>query len=500
MGEVPVLTPTSPPQPASAPSARRESVAPAEPPLVVDLDGTLLRTDATLESVFVLAKRDPCRLLALPLALLRGRAAFKRALVERAQPDVDTLPLNDPLVDFLRHEKQRGRTLVLATGADQLLAHRIAARLGLFDAVYASDGRANLTGDIKRGRLVAAFGGHGFDYVGNSRRDLPVWAAARRALVAGGGVRHLEAVRRVAAVERVFDDGAARAGAALRTWLAQLRWRHWIKNVLVLAPLVLAHRLGEPAAIGRALLATIGFCAVASSIYLLNDLVDLPSDRRHPRKRDRPLASGRLPVMHAVAAVPLLWGAALLAALPLPAGCAALLALYVGVMLAYSLRLKDWRWVDAAVLAGGYTLRVLAGTWAIGQPVDPWLATWCLPTFFGLALLKRRAELAASASHSATGHARAYGAADGRPLELVGRIAAAVGLAALAIMPIARATPAPATAGLWLACGLFAAWTERLWRCATAGQIDDDPVAFALRDRAGRWLVGAACVLLAILA
>jgi len=498
MGEVPVLRPDAAAQPAAR--AAGPGIRPPLPPLVVDLDGTLLRTDATVESVFVLAKRTPAALLFLPAALLRGRAAFKRALAERAQPDIDTLPLNEPLLEFLRQEKRRERTLVLATGADERVAHRIAARLGLFDQVFASDGRVNMTGHVKRGRLVAAFGWRGFDYAGNSARDLPVWSAARRALVAGGALHHLDAVRRVATLDRVFEDAPVAAGTRFATWLEQLRWRHWIKNALVLAPLVLAHRLADAGAVAHALLATAAFCAVASSIYVINDLIDLPADRRHPRKRERPLASGRLPILQAVAAIPLLWGAAALAALPLPGGCGALMLLYVAAMLAYSLRLKDLRYVDAAVLAGGYTLRVLAGTWAIGVAVDPWLAAWCLPTFFGLALLKRRAELGAAAAHAGMAHGRAYRLSDAQPLGVIGRFATGFGAAVLVMLPLARGDGLAATAGLWLAGLLSALWADRLWQCAAEGLIEDDPVAFALRDPASRGLGLSAAALLAVLA
>jgi 4-hydroxybenzoate polyprenyltransferase len=493
MGEVPVLSRATPP------AARREVQAPS-PPLVVDLDGTLLRTDVTAESLFVLAKRQPLALLALPAALLKGRAAFKRALAERAQPDLDTLPFNQPVLDFLEEQRRQGRGLVLATGTDQLVAHRIAARLGIFDAVFASDGRANMTGDIKRGRLVAAVGGHGFDSIGNSRRDLPAGGAARHALVAGPAARHLAAVGRVASIERIFEEPSSTPATRLALWLEQLRWRHWIKNALVLVPLVLAHRLGDAVAVAAALSATLGFCAVASSVYLINDLIDLPSDRRHPRKRRRPLASGRLPVLQAVAAVPALWGVALLAALPLPAGCGALLTLYVVAMLAYSMRLKDLRYVDAAVLGGGYTLRMLAGTWAIGQAVDPWLAAWCLPTFFGLALLKRRAELAAALTQPGAAHGRAYRPDDARALATVGRLSTSLGAAALALLPLAHHDSLATIAGLWLAALLSALWADRLWRCAARGLIDDDPVAFALRDRTSLALGIAAALLVGVLA
>ncbi|HEY9028215.1 MAG TPA: UbiA family prenyltransferase [Burkholderiaceae bacterium] len=498
MGEIPLLT--SPAVTAPARAAAEGDAPSMLPVLAVDLDGTLLRTDVTAESIFVLAKRDPLALLALPVALLHGRAALKRQLAERAQPDVDTLPLNEPLVDFLSEQKRRGRTLVLATGADHLIAKRIAARLGLFDSVIASDGHANMTGAVKRARLVAAFGARGFDYVGNSHRDRTVWAAARQAILAGSAAHHPDPVRAVASVGWILEEPGLAPLRRISTWLEQLRWRHWIKNGLVVLPLMLSHRLGEISSVAAALLATAGFCAVASSIYVMNDLIDLTSDRRHPRKRLRPLASGRLPVLQAVSAIPVLWFIALLAATPLPQGCGWVMALYVAGMLAYSVRLKDLRYLDAAVLAGGYTLRMLAGTWAIGMAVDPWLAAWCLPTFFGLALLKRCAELAASAAHPGSAHGRSYRLADVRPLTMVGRLSTAAGAAALALLPLAHGDSLAATAGLWLAALLSALWADRLWESAARGDIQDDPVAFALRDPASRGLGLAAALLLVVLA
>jgi 4-hydroxybenzoate polyprenyltransferase len=463
-----------------------------EPPLVVDMDGTLLRTDSLAESLFVLARRHPILFLSLPFQLVHGRAAFARAVAINAQPDIDTLPFNEPLLEFLRAEKRRGRQLVLATGADEHLARRVADHVGLFDRVFASDGIHNLNGAAKRESLVAAFGAGGFDYAGNSARDLLVWPAARRAIVVGEGVHRLAAVRRIASVDHVFADDPQLVARRRTTWLQELRWHHWVKNGLVLMPWLFAHGLREPAALGNALLATIAFCAVASSIYLLNDLLDLPSDRRHPHKRQRPIASGRLPILEAIAVVPLLWAVALVACVALPAGCGVILAVYVAAMIAYSLRLKDYRYVDAAVLGGGYTLRLLLGGAAIAQGFDPWLPAWSLPTFLGLALLKRRAELASALAHAGRAgvpvHARAYGAADIPLLETVGHVSALVGMVVLATLPLVLRGSLPAIAGLWAVCSALTAWTLRMWRCAADGRIAGDPVTFALHDRGSRWL------------
>lgn len=479
-----------------APPHCSPAAAPAradDPPLVVDLDGTLLRTDSLVESLFVLAKRRPASLLALPCALRRGRAAFKRWVAVRARPELETLPFDEPMMDLLRAEKRRGRRLVLATGADQLLAQAIADRLDLFDEVLASDGRRNLAGQVKAERLVAAYGARGFDYAGNARRDRPVWARARRAILVGDAARSIGNVEGARAVDRPFladaPDRAQRAGL----WLRELRCHHWIKNVLVLLPLVLAHRVLEPAALAASLAAAFAFCLAASSIYVLNDLFDLPADRRHPRKRARPIASGRVPMSQALAAVPLLWIGAGAVAAALHPGATSLLGAYVAGMLAYSLRLRDMRWIDAAVLGGGYTLRVMLGALVIGQGVDPWLAAWCAPTFFGFALLKRRAELACATARDPQAHVRGYRPTDGRALESVGRAAGWVGIAVLASMSVVFANPLAVSAGRWAGCALIAAWTHRMWRLAVRGRIDDDPVVFTLHDRASH-LFGAALV------
>jgi len=228
------------------------------------------------------------------------------------------------------------------------------------------------------------------------------------------------------------------------------------------------------------------FGFVASSVYVLNDLIDLPQDRRHPRKRLRPIASGRLPLLQAIAAVPVLWSLAAWATRGLHAGAGSILVAYVVAMIAYSLRLKDWRYVDALVLGGGYTLRLVLGAVVLGGGFDPWLAAWGLPTFFGLAMLKRRAELAcamAAAAPGADARVRSYHGRDARPLEIAGLAASWLGVAMIALMPAAPADGPLSAIGRWTICALVAAWTHRLWRLGASGWIDDDPVLFTLRDR-----------------
>ncbi len=497
MGEALVLTPVAPGDaPAGAATLRGVGgvAARAEPPLVVDMDGTLIRTDTLIESLFVLARH---RLGALPgvlARLARGRAAFKAALAARAMPDIDTLPLREDLMAFLRAQAARGRRLVLATGADERVARGMAERLGIFELVMASDARVNLVGEAKRARLVQEFGERGYDYVGGGWRDVAVWRSARHAIVAGGGRRLRECALREAPGGEAFAGDGGRAQA----WLRQLRWHHWIKNLLVFVPLAIARGQGRADALALAALAFAAFCAAASSVYLLNDLADLPADRRHPVKRLRPIACGLVPVGQALAAVPLLWLVTALLALPAGGACSATLGVYVASMIVYSMRLKGVKYVDALVLGGGYTLRLVAGAAAIGQGVPLWLCGWSLPTFFGLALLKRRADLAQPHA-SAPAQGRTFVQADVPLLGRVGRVACWTGAAALAAAPWLAAGSMPAAWAVWCACALLMAWISRMWNCAERGRITGDPVSFALRDPRSR-AFGLATVLLLLLA
>lgn len=469
------------------------AVPPVDPlPLAVDLDGSLLRTDTLVESLFEVARQQPLQLLRLPAWLAGGRANLKRQLALRAALDVSALPRDDELLDHLRRLRRQGRRLVLATGADATIAQAVADPCGLFDAVLASDGRTNLSGPAKRDRLVAAFGARGFDYVGNSWRDLPVWAAAHRGLLVRPSRRLAAAAARVTQVERVFDGD--RSGA--RVWLGAMRPQHWLKNLLLLVPLLASHQLHHPAKLLAALIGLACFSLVASGVYLLNDLFDLPSDRRHPHKRGRALASGRLPVLHALWLVPALWGAAALLALTLAPAFLGVLALYAALMLAYSVRLRNYAIADALTLGAGYSLRIVAGSMAVAVPVSAWLLVCSTALFFGLALLKRYAELVTLRPRLGLGgRVRGYGVGDAPLIAGLGTAADCIAVALLALTP-AGETPGAARWTVWLLSALLLFWTGHMWLKAHQGRIQDDPVAFALRDPLSRAFGIAAAVVL----
>jgi 4-hydroxybenzoate polyprenyltransferase/phosphoglycolate phosphatase-like HAD superfamily hydrolase len=467
---------------------RRPDVAERPVPLVVELEGTLVGSDLLIESLFALAKRRPLLLLKVPFWLASGKARFKRCLAEEAAPDVRTLPYRQDLLAYLEKEKRRGVPMVLVTSADERVAEQVARHLGLFEAVLASDGTTDLSGERKADRLVAEFGAQGFDYAGSSRRDRPVWHAARSVILVGHRSRVSAEVARATRVAHVFEG----ASSGLYYYFRALRPYQWLKNSLVFVPLLAAHRLREVDLLADALLALVAFSLCASSAYILNDLMDLPSDRHHPRKRNRPLASGRVRPAHAVGMIPLLLASGIACALYLPRSFLGVLAVYYCLTLAYSFRLRDLVILDVLALAGLYTLRVMAGSAAVGIAPSAWLLAFCVFLFFSLAMVKRYAELVAMRAVEGThAHARGYLLEDS---ELLAALGGASGFLAVLVLALyITSDTAHLLYGrqqlIWLVCVLLLYWISYMWLMAHRARMHDDPLVFALRDRVSQTVI-----------
>lgn len=320
-------------------------------PLAVDLDGTLIRTDSLIESLIPLLKTNPLLIVALLFWLARGKAYLKQQIAKHATLDISSLPYNLDILNFLRDQHNSNRTLILATGADQHTAQQIADYLHVFDSVIASNGKNNLTGVGKKERLVTEFGVKGFDYLGNDLKDIFMWQAARRALVVGSKSFIDRIHASLTNVELVFEEDTA----AWSDWVQSLRLYQWLKNLLIFVPLLADHRLNEASLLLLNCVAFLSFGLCASSVYLLNDLLDLPEDRRHPRKRFRPFASGMVPLHAGFIAALLLLGTSIVIALPLPPAFLLFLGTYYLITLAYSFRLKNIVILDVIVLAGLFT-------------------------------------------------------------------------------------------------------------------------------------------------
>lgn len=462
--------------------------------LVIDLDGTLVRTDMLFETFWsALGRSWTAPVMALRSLLLSGRAALKKDLTEAGPVEVASLPYNDEVLDYIRAWRAGGGRTALVTASHQDLADQVAEHLGIFDEVHGSDLGANLKGERKASFLESRFGPGRFDYIGDAPADLPVWEKAHKA-VAVGAPRSVRA--RLEGLGREVEHLCG-ATPALRSYLRALRPHQWLKNLLVFLPLLAAHRL-TGGLIEQALLAFVAFSLVASSVYILNDLLDLQSDRAHPRKRNRPFASGAVPIAHGTAMAPLLAVLGFLAALPLGGGFVLCLAAYWLATTAYSLMLKRVAILDIVVLAGLYTLRIVAGGLATGITLSVWLLAFSIFFFFALAAVKRQAELAGQEGSAETGvRGRGYRVGD---LHLVSNMATSSGYVSVLVMALYVNSPAvlelySSPALLWGICLVLLFWLSRVMMLTHRGEMHDDPVVFAATDRVSQFCILACAAL-----
>ena len=464
-------------------------------PLCVDLDGTLVSSDLLAEAIVALLKQNLLYVFVLPVWLLKGRAHLKQQVADRVDLEVGLLPYHGPFVDYLKEQRATGRRLVLATGSNVKFAEAVASHLGLFDEVLASDAETNLSGPSKLERLRSAYGEGKFDYAGNAKADLAIWARAGEAILVNPGAGVTEATRKLTRVAQVFDD----TGGRWRHYLKALRPRHWLKNVLVFVPLVLAHRLGEPMLVAQSGLAFLAFGLCASGVYVFNDLLDLPADRRHPTKRHRPFAAGKISIVSGAALIPGLLAATVVLAWWLPPAFLAVMALYFVTNLAYSLRLKRSALIDVLVLAGLYTLRVIAGAAAVSVVPSFWLLAFSMFVFLSFALVKRYTELF-QLREQGKDHAagRGYHSVDLESLAQFGSTSGYMAVLVLALYINSETVKALYTYPevIWLLCPLLLYIVSRIWLLARRGELDEDPVVFAMQDHRSQWSAGLGAILL----
>lgn len=455
-------------------------------PLVVDLDRTLCRSDTLHDALVMLLFTRPAMARLLPKWLLAGKAAFKAEIAERLLPDPALLPYDEAVLALLRRARQAGRRTALVSASDHRVVEAVAAYLGLFDDVIGTGtggDMQNLSHQAKAEKLVRLYGARGFDYIGDSAADLPVWMQARTALVVRPDHRLQAAASRDGIALQPVGEGPTGRWSAMRLRLRALRPHQWVKNLLVFLPVLAAH---QPASLAVALIAFIAFSLTASAVYIVNDLADLAADRAHKRKRYRPLASGALPVGEAlVMASALFLGAIVIAALLAPPVFLLVLSVYVVATFAYSLWIKRKLLVDVVALSGLYTLRIVAGAVAAGIVLSPWLLGFSMFLFFSLAAIKRQAELTDSGldgQEAAPG--RAYAGTD---LPVIRSMAVTSGQAAVLVLAlyvssddVVQLYASPSL--LWLVCPILFYWISRMVLVTHRGHMTDDPIVFAARD------------------
>ncbi len=467
-------------------------------PLCVDLDGTLVKSDTLVDSLLVLVRTNPALAFKLPFYLLRGKAAFKAFVTASVSLDVEHLPYNHSLLDFLQQQHSQGRAIFLATGADVSLARRVASHLGIFSGVLGSDGATNLTGNKKLASLRGHLDHGEFDYIGNDTPDLPLLAQSKEPMLANPSLS-LRIRLRASGIRptREFKE----RGNFIKSLFRAMRPHQWAKNLLIFLPLLLSHTI-DVARLLIALLAFGCFSLAASATYIINDLLDIQADRCHARKRFRPFASGDLSAVAGAALSVVLLLLALTGARLLPASFYGWLLLYLGMTLAYSAYLKRVPLLDVLILSGLYTLRLLAGNAATATHISHWLAGFSVFLFFSLAIAKRFAELEnLNACGSAPQNGRGYLLIDMNQLRSFGTSSAFAAVVIFAIyisgLDVIKLYRKPTL--LWLIMPLMILWLCRVWLLASRGELHEDPVVFALTDRMSL-LIGVAVGVIAVLA
>lgn len=451
--------------------------------IAVDLDGTLIFSDVLHESVIGLIRKHPLILLKIPFWLIKGKAYLKSKLASLVDLDVTSLPYNHALIDWLKDQRASGKKIVLCTASDQLIAIKISNFLKLFEDVISSDGVINNSGNNKRIVLEAKFGVKRYDYVGNSNSDLEAWSSCRYAVIVNSTNTLIEKVKKVAAVLKVFPKNQA----YFSDWIRLFRIHQWLKNLLLFIPIIAAHQVGNIQALSTLIVAFISFCACASSVYITNDLLDLEHDRRHPRKRFRPLACGKIPIKIGVVLAPVLAILSFILALTISPSFVAWLVFYFLLSSSYSLWLKRLVLVDCLILAALYTIRIIAGGTAVLIPISFWLLAFSVFIFLSLAFVKRYAELMAQQEvGNSIAHGRGYQVSDASLVQTLGIAAgyAAVLLLALYLHSETINNLYSNPEFIWFAISLMLFWISWVWMKAHRGLMHDDPIVFAIKDKA----------------
>lgn len=462
------------------------------PPLCVDLDGTLVATDTLWETFLLLLRTNPLWLLLLPVWLLKGKAYLKHQIAQRVTLNVAILPYRANVVEFLQQEQAKGHRLVLATAANEKIALAVAQHLRIFEEVIASDANTNLKGITKREVLQQHFGE--YDYMGDSSADLPIFQAARHHFLVSPSRSLLK--RAPCPPERLFP--APKVNWWL--WLKTLRPHQWVKNVLILVPLVLSHQFVDMSKLTAVTIAFLAFCLAASSGYILNDLLDLAADRIHPTKRNRPFAAGLLPIEYGLPLFATLVVLSVLLSWKLPFLFIVILGSYLLFTISYSFYFKSKMVLDIVVLAGLYTIRIVAGSVAVDLKLSFWLLAFSMFIFSSLAFLKRYVELLQLTDRKTIKH-RNYMVDD---IEMIASVGPTSGYLAVLVFSLYINTPdvrklyeAPFI--LWLISPFLLYWITRIWFLAHRRQMLDDPVQFALTDPAS-WLTVAGIIGIMVLA
>ncbi|HEY1078795.1 MAG TPA: UbiA family prenyltransferase [Bdellovibrio sp.] len=450
--------------------------------LVCDLDDCLIKTDALYEQLLVLLKKKPLLFLCSLLWLVKGKAYFKNQLATNTSFQANTLPYRESVLHIIKEfQREQKGLIILASASPQLWVDAVANHLGLFDKTLGSTATQNIKGESKLLALRAHIGSSAFSYIGDSHADLALWEHASHIVAVNPSTLLKSKIAAIKKPTKIVDDSEK----PWRLLLKQIRPHQWVKNALVFLPALAGHKILNPDVFISCIFAFFGFSLTASFVYVLNDLLDLSSDRSHHTKKNRPFASGQLSLKWGLVLLPLLLLGTVLLSLPLPPTYAGWISTYLILNFAYSFYLKQSVVVDVIILSMMYTLRIFAGSAASDVMISEWLLSFSTLFFFSLACVKRCTEILRS-KNKITLDGRGYRQVDYPMIQSLG-----VGsglLSVLIILFYLQSDDVKAlyhnTAALWFATPVLLFWISRVWLLANRDEVNDDPVLFAVKDPA----------------
>lgn len=466
-------------------------------PLCVDLDGTLIASDTLIESILIHLKNQPLYAFLLPFWIIKGKKYFKSRVFGMAQPDAALLPYRNEVTEFIKNERLKNRRTYLVTASASTMAESVASYTGLFDDSFGSNEQLNLKGKEKQAFLIERFGRKSYDYIGNSNDDIPPFSSSRKAIA----VNPRSSLRKKIVNANPDFLLINTPKNNLRLFIKEIRIYQWIKNLLLFFPLFLAHKVSQPELILDVLLAFLSFGFCASAVYVTNDLFDLQSDRQHPRKKKRPVASGDFPILGALIISPLLLLTGIgISIFTLPAPFTLLLITYIIVTSLYSIIFKKIYIIDIIILAGLYTLRLFAGGLAIETELSPWLLAFSTFIFLSLAIVKRYTELLVVREQNLTQTSgRGYEIGDIDLLQTLGVISGYMSILVFTFyinsQKVIELYHHPEL--LWAIAPLLLFWITRIWFISHRGKMHDDPIVFTAKDPIS-YIIGVVIIIIAI--
>ncbi len=446
-------------------------------PLICELDGTLLKTDLRSERLMRKAKHILKRVIS-------SDTDSKQTQLDNNATNT-SLPINEEIFEFLQARRSAGQSLVLRSDED---SEHVTSLLGdkyIFEEVI-SHNNAEL--------LKSKFGE--FDYLGTERTPLSTWQAATNCFTVETGSKTPEKLKQNnLKLSQQFSVSRGDAKSIFKS----LRVYQWLKNLLVFVPIITSQQLNNTAALKSSIIMFFCFSMVASFGYIVNDLLDLQSDRSHPVKRTRPFASGALSVGHGVFIGIVLLALAGIGGLFLPVEANLALGIYLMLTVLYSLYLKTKLMIDVVALGGLFTLRVIGGAAAIESELSFYLLSFSIFIFSSLAMVKRFAELDnLQKRNKLAARGRGYQVGDIESVRIIG-----ISLGYMSVFIMGQYINSPLVTQyynhpkfIWLLFPLLTFWLGRLWILASRGEVNEDPLIFTIKDTTSLLVVAVSVIIL----